>query len=489
MSIVSELFFYICSQDLTTILTYSGLAILPIAGAVVGGNNSGGCSCSDCAGDHNAEPRDIEPLKKEAAELENLPARSIEQSEKLADIYAELATIAYDEGEHIDTIIMLLDRAEKTLKNTLAQGEDAEIRRKLSNIYTQRAIIYNDFDDLDSAIDSYSAAFAALKPLDDSGDGEAKYDLAGIQLNRGVLSHEKGDFANAKTDFDESFLAFRAVEKISDLDTRYFMAKVSIAQGTLFRDMDESLEKVVDAYNRAMRLLVELIDIGQMEHERELANVLLDRCTATYESYRDGEFETETEKANKINDILIDVGRGIEILERIVKTDPQFESRIDLFNAVATEGSILLDMDKFEEAINAFNRIIKEFEDFSKVDDPTLLLHFISALENRSVCFARTGIFDKALVDATECIKLAEKIKNIAQELNDDEEESDFLLHTVTFYANRANIYKAIGKKEEAIKDYESGYQIIEKLKKSFGNDLDDIAEIFNDIKNQIDAL
>ncbi|MDR2642866.1 MAG: tetratricopeptide repeat protein [Planctomycetaceae bacterium] len=489
MSILAEMFFYVCSQDLMTVLMYSVFAILPIVGIAATGNLSSGCSCANSPdGGGNDEPRDIEPLKKRVTELESMSVRSIEQNEELSDIYIELANVAYDECEAIETIVMLLNRAEKILKSTLAQGEDTEIRRRLGNVYLHRAVTYNDFDELDLAIDSYNTALATFKPLDESGDGEAKYDIAGIQLNRGTIYHEKGEFLKAKTEFDESFLAFRAVEKISDLDTRYFMAKVSIAQGTLFRDMGEPLEKVVDAYNRAMRLLVELIDIGQMEHERELANVLMDRCTATYESYRLYKFESETERINKIGDVLIDVGRGIEILDRIVKADPQFDSRIDLFNAITTEGSILLDIDNFEEAIKAFDRAINEFAEFADADDPVLLLHFSSALANRAICLVKTNKFDDALIDSSESIKVLEKVQNADLGL-DDEEKDLFQLQMISYYANRSNIFKAIGNKNEAAKDYENGIRIIEKLKKDFGEELSSISETYKTLKEQIDDL
>ncbi|MDR1486075.1 MAG: tetratricopeptide repeat protein [Planctomycetaceae bacterium] len=493
MSVFSEMFFYVFSQDWATVLTYSGLAVLPVVGMFAAGNHSGGCSCSGCAdGGGKGEPRDIEPLKKRAAELESMSVRSIEQSEELSDIYTELSTIAYDEGESLETIIMLLNRAENTLNNTLTQGEDTEIRRKLGNVYLHRAVTYNDFDELDNAIDSYNTAFKTLKPLDDSGDGEAKYDIAGIQLNRGTIYHEKGDFANAKTDFDESFLAFRAVEKISDLDTRYFMAKVSIAQGTLLRDMNEPIDKVVDAYNRAMRLLVELIDIGQMEHERELANVLLDRCTATYESFEsnENESESETERVNKISDVLVDVGRGIEILDRIVKSEPQFDSRVDLFNAIATEGSILVDIDKYAEAIKAFERVVNEFADFGEIDEPILLARFASTLENYSFCLAHTGKLDDAVKNADKCIEIMERLQNDEFGLGSEEKDNLKIL-SLAFYANRARIFKALGNKNEAIKDYETGCRIMENLKEIIGeeSDINEIVEKYASLKKQLDEF
>ncbi|MDR0391080.1 MAG: hypothetical protein LBH59_04165 [Planctomycetaceae bacterium] len=489
MSIVSEVFFYLCSQDLFTILTYSVMVLSVIGMAVIGKHegHSDGCSCSGCAGGE-VEQRDIEPLKKRAAELESMSVRSIEQSEELSDIYTELATIAYDEGEDLETVVMLFGHAEKTLKNTLEQGDDTEIRRKLGNVYLHRAVTYNDFDELDSAVDSYNTAIATLKPLDDAGDGEAKYDIAGIQFNRGMIYHECGDFLKAKTDYDESFLAFRAVEKISDFDTRYFMAKVSVAQGTLFRDMDESLDKVVDAYNRAMRLFVELIDMGQMEHERELANVLMDRCTATYDFCRDHEFESELEKTSKIGDVLVDVGRGIEILDRIVKAEPQFENRIDLFNAIATEGAILLDIEKFDEAIKSFDRTIDEFSDFMQIDDPVILQYFATIFSNRANCLTRLDKLDDALKDMDECAMIADKIQNTDYGLSDDE-KAEFQVQFTMFYANRANIFKVMGNKEEANKNFENGYRILGSLKESFDEDLGDIIEVYDDLKKEIDEL
>ncbi|MDR1479574.1 MAG: hypothetical protein LBJ00_11605 [Planctomycetaceae bacterium] len=497
MSIVLELFFCLCSQDIATVLVnlwfviLPVLAVSPIIGMVAAGDHSGGCACSSCGGEGDAggELRDIEPLKRRVAELESMSVRSIEQSEELADIFGELATIAYDEGQDLETIVMLLNRAEQVLKNTLAQGEETEIRRKLGNVYLHRAVAYNDYDDLDHAIESYNIAFATLKPLDDSGDGEAKYDIAGIQLNRGTIYHEKGDFQKAKTDFDESFLAFRAVEKISDLDTRYFMAKVSVAQGTLFRDMEEPLDKVVDAYNRAMRLLVELIDIGQMEHERELANVLMDRCTATYESYQDFEFESETERLNKIGDVLIDVGRGIEILDRIVNAEPQFENRVDLFNAVTTEGSILLDIGKFAEAIKAFDRAINEFGDFATVNDPILLLYFASALSNRSLCYASIEKYDEAIESSDRCIKIIERLQQDESLGLEENEKEDFQLHALHIYANRSRIFVLIGDKKTASKYYEEGLRVIEKLRETLGEDIDYIAELYVMLRKQIDSL
>jgi tetratricopeptide (TPR) repeat protein len=485
---ISEVLFYLTSHDLATVITFSGLAMLPAAAVFAASEQSGNTprrAAND--GDANignndtAQPqRDIEPLKKRAAELERVTARSIEQSEELSDIYVELATVAYKEDEELETIIYLFNRAEKILNDTLAQGDDNEIRRKLGNVYLHRAVAYNDFDELDTAIESYDAACAVLKPLDDAGDGEAKYDIAGIRLNRGTIYHQQGDYQKAKKDLDESFLAFRAVEKISDLDTRFFMAKVSVAQGRLLQDMGEPLEKVVDAYNRAMRLFVELIDIGQMEHEQELANVLIDRCSATYTDYKTREFESEAERLNKIGDVLIDVGRGIEILERIVAAEPQnFDCQFDLFNAITTEGAILLEIEKYHEAEKVYTKAAENFNNFKEIEEPVIMEHFAHVFENRGICRMNQANFNAAIDDFNEAIELTEKIQDDAFGLDEDE-KYEFMLPLVGFYANRATAWERLGDKERAINDCDKGNNVVTTLKSKLDKDSQDELESIN---------
>lgn len=471
MSFNFEMISYLSSLDATSIfLALGSAAVAPVLGmAVAGGGNQGEY--------YDETPPDIDALKARAAELEGNAARSLEENEELADLYVDLAVLAFGDGEELAVIVDYFNRSEAVLKETLKHGEDTEIRRRLGNVYLHRAVAYNDYDELDKAIESYQTAIDALRPLEDQGDGEAKYDIAGIKLNRGTIYHELGDFDKAMTDFDESFTAFRAVEKISDLDTRFYMAKVSVAQGSLFRDMGEPLEKVVDAYNRAMRLFVELIDIGQMVHERDLATTLLERCTATYEEYKETEFESEAEKVNKFSDVLVDVGRSVNILEKLAGEDCCLECRIDLFNGLTTQGAMLLDLEKYGDAKAIFKRVVQEFADFADDSDPVLLNQFAAAYENLGFCCMNLDELEEALADFNESIRLCEKIQGEDFDL-DEEDRTLFLPTLATYYANRANAHAGLGNNDQAKEDCQYGLDLIRSLKEKFDEDQEELHEI-----------
>jgi tetratricopeptide (TPR) repeat protein len=427
---------------------------------------------------------DLESLKNRVAELEKNAARTIEQNEELAELYVVLATELLENGDTLQEILDLFAKAETVLKTTLALGEDDEIRRQLGNVYLHRAVAYNDYEEFEPAIEAYGLAITTIKPLENKGDGEAKYDIAGIRLNRGIIYHILGEFEKAKNNFDESFTAFRAVEKISDLDTRFYMAKVSVSQGNLFRDMGEPLDKIVDAYNRAMRLFVELIDIGQMEHERELANTLLLRCSATYENYMVREFESETERLNKVGDVLVDVERGIEILEKLAKNG-DFENRFDLFLALKTEGTILSDINKHQEAYKVFDRSIQDFADFINEDDPEVLNAFAEAYEKRGIALLSIGNVKESLDDFDKTIEIREKL--LSQEFSTAEDSRfDFQLTLASSYANRAHTHATFGNSEQAKKDAQHGLDIVRSLKEEQGEELEEIKELFENLLEQM---
>jgi tetratricopeptide (TPR) repeat protein len=422
---------------------------------------------------------DPQAARDEIAKLESAGnARTLEQNEELAHLYVSSAVFALENGaEDLKEIVPQFNKAADVLTNTLKQGEDDQIRRFLGNVYLHRAVAFNDFDEMDQAIESYGEALDTLKPLEDKLDGEAKYDIAGIRLNRGTIYHELGEFEKAKADLDESFIAFRAVEKIiPEMDTRYYMAKVSVVQGSLARDMGEPLNKIADLYNRSMRLLVELIDDGQIEHERELANVLMDRCMATYEDYRETEFADKTERFNKFGDVLVDVGRAIEILERIAQ-DGNEEAVVDLFTAITTQGAMLIDIEQYDGAFKSFDRAVRENAVFAESGNPILFNQYAAAIENRGFCLTNLGKFDSALADINQSITLRDKLQTAEFDLDKDT-KGLFAAAQATAYANRANLYSTQGNAEQARKDREYGFSILKSLDNSRG-DYSDIIEMF----------
>jgi len=364
---------------------------------------------------------DMEVLKSRVAELEKLPSRALEQNDELAALYAVWASVLCGEGADLDEISAMFGKAEAVLKATLAQGDDAETRRQLGGVYLAWAIALNECDELEEAVDHYQKGIDVLKSLDEAGDGEAKYELAGIKLNLGILYRELGEYEKARAALEESFLAYRAVEKIGVLyDTRLYMAKVSIQQGNLLYEMDETVDKVIDAYNRAMRLYVEVIeDDGKTYLERDLANVLMDRCMVTYEDSLSQHFDSDEEQSKVIESVLTDIGRGLELLEKQSKEGNEI-ARYDMFHGVTLLGKVLCTVGRYNEAQQALDRAIKEFADLCDDDeDDTFLMQMAMAYADRAVVHLGLGNEDLSRQD---CQKGSELIDRLLQGADDNDE-------------------------------------------------------------------
>ena len=364
---------------------------------------------------------DLNAIKNRVAELEKSSARTLEQNDELAALYATWATTLFDTDGEFDEIVGLFGKAEAILKATLAQGDDAGVRQQLGNVYLEWAIALNGFDELNPAIEYYQKAIDALKPLDDSGDGDAKYDIAGIKLNLGVVYRDLGELEKARAVLDESFLMYRAVEKISAAsDTRLYMATVSVQQGNILHEMGEELGKVTDAYNRAMRLYVEVIeDQPDMTWlERNLANVLLDRCMVTYEHWIDQKFESDAERDKVIGDVLTDINRGVELLEKQY-SDGNEVARYDLFHGITLQGKVLCDAGKYDEAKTFLDRAVNEFTDLCTGEDSTFLMQMAMVFATRAVVYLGLGNKGQSEQD---CQKGSELINQLLQSDSEDEE-------------------------------------------------------------------
>jgi len=371
-------------------------------------------------GHESLESVDLEALKSRVAELENTPSRTLEQNDELAAMYSIWAALLCGEGADFDEANGLFGKAEALLKATLAQGDDAEARRQLGGIHLAWGIALNEYDSLDAAVDRYQQAIDVLKPLDDAGDGEAKYEIAGIKLNLGIVYRELGEYEQARATLDEAFLAYRAVEKIGVIfDTRFYMAKVSIQQGNLLYEMGETLDKVVDAYNRAMRMYVEVIeDDGRTELERDLANVLMDRCMVTYEDCMDQKFDSDEARNAVIENVLLDIGRGLELLEKQCAIGNE-AARFDMFHGLTLQGRVLCTIAKYAEAQASLDRVISEFADLCEGEDDVFLMQMAMAYADRAVVHLGLGNTELSKQD---CQKGSELIDQLLQEADHDDE-------------------------------------------------------------------
>lgn len=485
MSFVLEMNSCFSSLDVVATAFWLGcVAAAPVLGMVLAGTKEGEEEEKRSEANHPEAAMDAEEMRTLVKTLEGKNTRTLEENEELANLYASLAMVAFEEDEDLTDIVCLFGQAEEVLKNILKYGEDLEIRRHLGKVYQFLAEVYSDYEEFDAAIESYLKVIGILQPLEDDKDGEAMYDIAGIKQKRGEIYHEIGDFDKATTDLNEAFTAFRAVEKISDLDTRKNMGRVSILQGNLLRDMDEPLDKIVDAYNRAMRLFIELIEAGQMQYERDLAEALMERCVTTFEEYTG--IESEEERTSKCGAVLVDVGHAIGILEKITWSEGM-QHQIDLFDALSAKVSMLMELEEFSEAMAICDRILADFSDLVEDTDPVLLNQFAVVYESRGFCRMNIDETEAAIADFDESIRLSELLQSDDFDL-DEQDRLMFQMPLATYYADRASAYADLGDKEKAKEDCQHGLDLIQSIKEKIGDTPEDQEE-FQEIEQMFKTL
>ena len=472
---MSSIFEVLTSIDIFNIVTVNThyLALAAFGMAACGGKGGGGCSCGHDHGDGAEDDEEDSVYAEMESEIEALKEK-VEGGDKsarrnLADAYLALA-VQLQQDDYLEESISMFDDSLE-LFDALAKElpSDDSIARLIGAANLSRAIALNDSDEKEEVIEGYNRAEKAVSALAASGDGEAKYDLAGIKLNRGTVYCELGEFDKAQKELDESFDEFRALEKISELDTRYFMAKVSVALGNLYREQDAPVNKIVDVYNRAMRLFVELIDAGDMKYELDLANVLVDKCMARYEA---GEGEA----------VLVDMQRGIDIIEKCAKESNEIAS-LDLFSAMSAYGIMLLDLEKFNDALSVFDETIEKFKLFEHLDNPILLNDYASLYDNRGMCLINLKRNDEAIESLGKAIEMRESFWTEEWDLDDDQ-LAQFAPHLVSAYCNRAYVYDSTGKRDLAVDDCKKAMNALEPYADDLGKEYDELCKQIKEIQN-----
>ncbi|MGL6225069.1 MAG: tetratricopeptide repeat protein [Thermoguttaceae bacterium] len=433
------------------------------------------CSCGSCESSEEETDPDAAVYEELEGRINELKTK-VEQGDvslkrELADTVLALAVQLQQDG-YIDDSIETYDEAVAEFSELCQENaDDWELVRVLGLVNLSRAVALNDLGEQEAAVEGYEDAMKILTPVANTGDGEAKYDIAGIKLNCGMIFHDLGEWDKAKQMLEESFLEFRALEKISELDTRFYMGKVSVALGNLMRDLEEPINSIVDVYNRAMRLFVELIDAGDMKYEHDLANALIEKCMARYE-------------AGAGEDVLVDLQRGIEILENAASEDPH-HARLELFSAQFAYGSVLYDLEKYADAISVFSETLEKFADIEKTQVPILLGEYATVLDHRGMCYFALQKPDAAIADLTQAIHLLEKIWNIDDDGEEGMDEVELIQISpvlVSAYCNRAAIYHQVGKKDLAVDDCKAAMNVLEPYKDMLG-------EEFAELQEQIEAV
>jgi len=438
--------------------------------ALFGGVHCCGKKEEDCC--HSDHEHEEDPAYAEMeSQIEELQARyeSGDQSvlKDLANVTLALAVQLQQDDYLDDSISMYEDALEHFLLLQKENPQDEDITRLIGLAYLSRAVALSDLDEKEEAVKDYDNAMVVLSSLVAAGDGEAKYDVAGIKLNQGTIYHELGDLDKAAKLLEESFMEFRALEKISELDTRFYMGKVSVAIANLLRDQEAPIEKIVDVYDRAMRLFVELIDAGETRHELDLANVLIAKCMARHD-------------AGQGEDVLLDMRRGIEILEK-QRQEGNAAAIYDLFISILLYSDVFSDLEKYNDALAILNEVAEKFKEMEQVDDPVLFSEYAGIFGRRGLCYFHLNKPEEAVADLTREIELKEKLWKDEWNL-DSEVLAQLVPSLVAAYSHRAMIYDALGKKDLAMNDCEKATKVLLPYEAELGEDFRELIAQIEDI-------
>ena len=425
------------------------------------------CACGKC-GEDGEEPEYTETEAK-IAELAQAESRSEEKDWELVHLYALLAS-QKQEYDELDDALSAYDNAIGLLTKFSDLRTDDSKSRLFGELLSARGRLKAEEEDFDNALSDMAKAKEALTALAEKHDGDAMYEIACIQLMRGRIYHELGEYEKATEALDDAFLRFRALEKISDLsDTRLDMAIVSQAMASLCREIDEPLEKVVDLYDRTMRLLVELIDIGQMEHEQFLAETLIDKCTARFEAYMRQEFSSDAERREKFDAVLLDIERGVSILRRLAE---QEDAPYYLYPALMVQGAMLLELGQAEKALKIFDELLAMHGDEEQFEEIDELYQYATVLENRGIALFQLNRNEESLEAFDKASSLLHCLDG--EEL-DEEERFDYAVALISIMLNRSEIFQAKGDKEAVRRDIEEAKKLVEPFAKNFPDEVKDI--------------
>ncbi|MDR3109848.1 MAG: tetratricopeptide repeat protein [Planctomycetaceae bacterium] len=374
-------------------------AALPVLGTL--------CKCGHCdGGDEEDDSDDCDELSEAYADTENEIAvlaqnksRTEEQSLELIGLYAKLATQKIESYE-VDDAVSAYENAIGLL-TAMPDINNNDIKaRHLAELYVDVSRLLANLGDHDDALASLSKAKDALKDLVGRQDGDAMYEVAQIQYHRGCIYREVGDNGEAAKALDDAFIRYRALEKITDLsDTRYDMALVSLEQAFLMRETGQPIAKITDLYNRTMRLLVELIDIGQLEHELLLAETLIDKCSATFDAYLNDEVEFESEEKEKeeFDVVLKTVTQGLDIMRRLAQEKTNVEAQEAYLDSSQHYMEMLSQRGRDDEALKLCDEVINEFfGDGSDIPDGAGF-QYAMLLNTRGDLLRRAGRYDEAI--------------------------------------------------------------------------------------------
>ncbi len=278
-------------------------------------------------------------------------------------------------------------------RRLVAAGPDEQARAQLALSLGNRGNAQRAAGDLDQALHDHNEAIQIYGQL--SGDWVDE-GLAKALTNRGVVLRERLEHRAALADYDRAVDLFRRrFEQDRSAESGINLARLLTNRGIAQEGMLDSAAALRD-HNQVIEIYTELIDgQGSGDLEGLLAIGLVNRGAA-----QAGVFET---RAQSIKDF----DRAVEILGHRVERTADHRAQADLAAALGNRAVALAGLDRFEEALSDYLRVVQLYSELVQQhgrDD--LADRWAMSLTRCAAVRARQGFVDEAIQDCDRAIEI-----------------------------------------------------------------------------------
>ena len=385
-------------------------------------------------------------------------------AEELADDCLTMAVSAQDEGEVTESTDWFA-RAIEVLEKRIAQGQTDDLIHRLGLAHLGFAVMLNDEEKSDEALEEYQKAAAVLTPLADAGKEDVALDLAGVELNICTILYSLGSDAwdwkgRLLTDRIAGVLA--RFKSLSGSEALFYSAKTLMLRAAVLER--ESPVDSLDASRQAADILHSLVRDGKEEYKSDLAESLAILAERAKEFFPD-------DKA-RLSEALPAAHEAAKIFREFAESG-NLLNVLDEIDALLIEAYLLESLGRPEEALDLYENILDEVRPYGN-ESVDILTRSAECYSSRAKLERKLERFDEARGDWGLAIELYQII--LEQPFDgEDEEQADFVsgtrLSQMLDRIQHAEVSLSLGDESSAAEDCRLAQEALDSLAGYLGDD------------------
>ena len=393
-------------------------------------------------------------------------------AEELADDCLTMAVTAQDE-EEITESTDWFRRAIKVLEKRIAQGQTDDLIHRLGLAHLGFAVMLNDEEKSDEALEEYQKAASVLTPLAEAGKEDVALDLAGVELNICTILYTLGPDAwdwKGRLLTDRIAAALARFKSLSGSEARFYCAKTLMLRAAVLEE--QSPADSLAASHQAADILRCLVRDGKQEYKSDLAESLAILAERAKEFFPD-------DKA-RLTEALPAAREAAKIFREFAESG-NLLNVLDEIDVLLIEAFLLESVDRPEEALVLYEKILDEVRPYGN-ESVDILTRSAECYSSRAKLERKLERFDEARGDWGLAIELYQII--LEQPLDStDEEQADFIsgtrLSQMLDRIQHAEVSLSLGDESSAAEDCRLAQKALDSLAGYLGDDYAGYRKIF----------